>query len=394
MNFKMSKRVDMMKNSIIRQLLSLCDSPEMISFAGGFPAAELFPIEEFKKASIETLDEDGRKALQYAATDGYPKLREHIVDIVAKQGIKCNIEDILITNGSQQGLEFSGRIFLDEGDTILVESPSYLGALGAFRVYNPNFVEVETDQNGMRMDSLEEALEKYDNIKFIYTIPEFQNPTGLTMPVDRRKKMIELAKKYNVPIIEDSPYGRLRFEGEILPAIKSFDDEGYVIYLGTFSKIFAPGLRIGYVIANEEILSKYNTSKQNVDLQAGTNSMMQLSKYLDNMCIDDHICKITEVYKNRRDLMIRMMDEYFPENTSWNVPEGGLFTWVTLPENVDATELFKKGIARNVAFVPGEPFYPNGGHRNHFRLNYSCMPEEKIEIGMKRLAELLCEECK
>jgi len=394
MDFKMSKRVDMMKNSIIRQLLSLCDSPEMISFAGGFPAAELFPIEEFKKASIETLDEDGRKALQYAATDGYPKLREHIVDIVAKQGIKCNIEDILITNGSQQGLEFSGRIFLDEGDTILVESPSYLGALGAFRVYNPNFVEVETDQNGMRMDSLEEALEKYDNIKFIYTIPEFQNPTGLTMPVDRRKKMIELAKKYNVPIIEDSPYGRLRFEGEILPAIKSFDDEGYVIYLGTFSKIFAPGLRIGYVIANEEILSKYNTSKQNVDLQAGTNSMMQLSKYLDNMCIDDHICKITEVYKNRRDLMIRMMDEYFPENTSWNVPEGGLFTWVTLPENVDATELFKKGIARNVAFVPGEPFYPNGGHRNHFRLNYSCMPEEKIEIGMKRLAELLCEECK
>lgn len=394
MDFKMSKRVGMMKNSIIRQLLSLCDSPEMISFAGGFPAAELFPIEEFKQASVETLNEDGRKALQYAATDGYPDLRKHIVDIVAKQGIKCDIEDILITNGSQQGLEFSGRIFLDEGDTVLVESPSYLGALGAFRVYNPNFVEVETDEHGMKMDSLEEALEKYDNVKFIYTIPEFQNPTGLTMPVDRRKRMIELAKKYNVPVIEDSPYGRLRFEGEILPAIKSFDDEGYVIYLGTFSKIFAPGLRIGYVIANQEILSKYNTSKQNVDLQAGTNSMMQLSKYLDNMCIDDHICKITDVYRKRRDLMIHMMEEYFPENTSWNVPDGGLFTWVTLPENVDATELFKKGIEKNVAFVPGEPFYPNGGHKNHFRLNYSCMPEDKIEIGMKRLADLLCEECR
>ncbi|WP_427340679.1 PLP-dependent aminotransferase family protein [Caloranaerobacter sp. DY30410] len=386
-----AKRMGNIKASEIRELLKLTEKPEVISFAGGLPAPELFPVEEMKEITREVLEEEGEKVLQYGTTEGYTPLRKKIAERMAKVGVNVTYENILITSGSQQGLDFTGKIFLDPGDVVICESPSYLGAINAFKAYQCNFAEVPTDDDGMIIEELEKILEKTERAKFIYVIPDFQNPSGRTWSIERRKRLVEVANKYNLPIIEDNPYGELRFEGERPPAIKHFDTEGRVIYLGTFSKTFCPGLRLGWTCADTEVLQKYILVKQGADLQTSTIAQRELNKFLEKYDLDEYIEKIKKVYKRRRDLMLNTMKEEFPEGIKYTYPEGGLFTWVELPEHINARKLLEKAIEKNVAFVPGGSFFPNGGHENTMRLNYSNMDEERIVIGIKRLAEVIKE---
>lgn len=393
MAVKFARRLENAEGSAIREILKLASNPEVISFAGGLPAPELFPVEEMKKVALAVLEEQGRAAMQYYATDGYPPLREAIAERMNRK-LHTNVtaDSILVTNGSQQCLDFMGRVFLDEGDKIIVESPSYLGALNAFKAYGPEFIEIPTDEDGMIMSELEKALAANPDVKFIYVIPDFQNPSGRTWPIERRKEFMEIINKYEIPVAEDNPYGELRFEGEIFPSLKSYDTKGLVLFFGTFSKIFAPGFRLGWVSASPEILEKFNISKQAADLQASTISQMEMAKFIEMYDLDAHVEKIKEVYGKRRTIMLDAMDEYFPEGIKFTRTDGGLFTWVTLPEGIDAAQLMKDVVLpNNVAYVPGEPFYPNGGNANHFRMNYSCMPEDKIVEGVKRLGKALHE---
>lgn len=392
MAFRFAERMNVVKASTIREILKLTERPEVISFAGGMPAPELFPIEEMKKISVKVLEEEGQKALQYAPTDGYPPLREKIARRLGRVGIKnITANNILLTSGSQQGLDFSGKVFLDPGDVVVCERPSYLGAINAFKAYQCKFVDIPMDDRGMIMEELEKTLESTPNVKFIYVVPDFQNPTGKTWPVERRKKLVELANKYNVVVIEDNPYYELRYEGEMPPAIKSFDTEGRVVFLGTFSKTFCPGLRMGWVCASEEILNKYNLVKQASDLQVNSLTQRELNAYLEMYDLDARIEEIKKVYKKRRDLMLQEIKNNFPPEVKVVKAEGGLFLWLEFPEHIDTTELMKKTLERNVAFVPGAPFYPNGGGHNTCRLNYSNMPEDKIVEGIRRLAEVIKE---
>ncbi len=387
---KFANRMSLLTGSEIRELLKLTSQPDIISFAGGMPAPELFPVEGVKEAAIQTLDERGRAALQYASTEGDPALRKHIVDrMERKNGIKTDIDHVLVTSGSQQGLDFSARVFLNPGDVVLLESPSYLGAVNAFKACEPKFMDIPTDDNGMIMEELEKVLSTTDNVKMIYVIPDFQNPSGRTWTLERRQKFMEIINKYEIPVIEDNPYGELRFEGESLPSLKSMDTKGLVIFLGTFSKILAPGYRLGWVCAETEILGKYNFMKQASDLQASSIGQMETAKFLDLYNLDEHVEKIKAVYVKRRDCMLKAMEDYFPEGVTWTHPEGGLFTWVTLPDYMNAKDLQMKCLDKKVAFVPGGGFFPNGGHENTLRMNYSCMPEEKIVEGIKRIGEAI-----
>ncbi|MBL4934861.1 PLP-dependent aminotransferase family protein [Clostridium sp. YIM B02515] len=394
MNIRYSERTSKIKASEIRELLKLTEMPDIISFAGGLPAPELFPIDKMEIISSKVLREDGKAALQYSTTEGYVPLR----DIIAKQrmsvaGVKASVDNIMITSGSQQGLEFSAKIFVDKGDIIICESPSYLGALNAFKAYQPTFIEIPMDDDGMDVDELEAALVKYPDAKMIYTIPDFQNPSGKTMSVERRKKVAKLAKQYSIPVLEDSPYSELAFEGNVNPSIKSFDEEGYVIYLGTFSKTFCPGLRIGWVCADPEILQKYIIVKQGADLQCSTISQREIALFMKEYDLNEHIDNIKEIYKRRRDVMLDSIEKYFPREVKYTRPKGGLFTWVQINENLDAAKILEEALKYKVAFVPGGSFFPNGGNLNHFRLNYSNMNEELIVEGMKRLGNVLQKCC-
>ncbi|WP_123053813.1 PLP-dependent aminotransferase family protein [Clostridium sp. JN-1] len=390
MKVQFSERAEGLKASEIRELLKFTEMPEIISFAGGLPAPELFPVKEVSDVTQEVLKKDGEAALQYSSTEGFKPLRELIAKqrmSAAKVNVTC--DDIAITTGSQQALEFSAKIFVNEGDTIVCESPSYLGAINAFRAYRPKFAEVPMDENGMVIDELENILKSDPNVKLIYTVPDFQNPTGKTLPDDRRKAIAELAAKYKVPVIEDNPYGDLIFEGTRHPSIKSFDKEGWVIYLGTFSKIFSPGLRLGWVCAENSILQKYIIVKQGADLQCSTLDQRIAALFMQKYNLEDHIKNIIKTYGKRRTLMLESMDKYFPKGTKHTCPYGGLFTWVELKEGLDAAEILKEALKENVAYVPGGSFFPNGGHPNYFRLNYSCMSEDKIIEGIKRLGKVL-----
>lgn len=382
-----------LKASEIRELLKLTTMPEVISFAGGLPAPELFPTEQLKKVDDAVLTKEGREALQYGTTEGYNPLRKQIAARM-KQAfmVDCDIDNITITSGSQQGLSMLAQIFINPGDIVLVESPTYLGALNAFKLCKPEFVEVPTDEKGIIPEELKKILEKYgDRVRMMYVIPEFQNPTGITWPLERRKAIMDIMNKHDIPIIEDDPYGELRYEGESMPTLKSMDTQGNVIFLGSFSKIFMPGLRIGWMVAAHDILEKAVMLKQTVDLQTSSFAQRQASYYIDMYDLDAHVKQIRALYGKRRTLMYDSMKKYFPEGVSFTYPEGGLFTWVTLPEGLDAKAMMPEVIEKKVAYVPGGAFYPNGGHANHFRLNYSNMPEDRIVEGIKRLAEVLKE---
>lgn len=387
---KFASRMDQLKGSAIRELLALASKPEIISFAGGLPAPELFPVEEMAKASAAVMEEMGQTALQYSSTDGFAHFRQIIVDrMKAKNNIDTTIDNIIVTSGSQQGLDFSGRIFLDKDDIVLLESPSYLGAINAFKANEPKFIEVPTDEGGMIMEELEKILEENDRVKMIYVIPDFQNPSSRTWSLERRQKFMEIINKFEIPVIEDNPYGELRFEGEAMPSLKSMDTKGLVVFLGTFSKILAPGYRLGWICADGEIYEKYNFMAQAASLQATTIGQLETAKFIEMYDLDAHVQKIIEVYGKRRDLMYNTMLEEFPAEVKFAKPTGGLFMWVELPEHMDAAELAKECLKENVAYVPGEGFYPDGQTKNTFRMNYSMMPEDKIVEGIKRIAKVL-----
>ena len=387
---KYADRMNELKASDVRELLKLTARPEVISFAGGMPAPELFPVDDINTATAAVLRENGRAALQYGPTEGYLPLRNQIADrLAAKNGIHTDADHIMITAGSQQGLDYCARLFLNPGDVVVMESPSYLGAISAFKPCQPNFVEVPTDEGGMIMEELDRILATTENVKMIYVIPDFQNPSGRTWSLERRKAFMEVINKYEVPVIEDNPYGELRFKGEFLPALKTMDTKDLVIYLGTFSKILAPGYRLGWICCGSDVFDKMTLIAQAAVLQTATISMMVVSKYLDMFDLDAHVQKIRDTYRHRCDLMISTMDEYFPKEVKFTRPEGGLFTWVEMPEYVNTRDMAADALALNVAFVPGDGFFPNGDNFHCLRMNYSNMPDDRIVEGVKRIAEVM-----
>ena len=392
MSFQFAERMSFLKASEIREILKVTQRPEIISFAGGLPAPETFPIEQIKEANRVVLEESGRKALQYSTTEGYNPLRKWIAERMnSTVGTNFEYDNILITHGSQQGLDLMGKIFLNKDDVVLCESPTYLAAISAFRSYECKFIEVPTDKDGMIPEELERIIKETPNVKLIYTIPTFQNPTGVTWTLERRKAIVEVADKYNKVVIEDNPYGELRYRGENLPSLRAFDKTGNVVCFGTFSKIFCPGYRIAWVAAHKDIIEKLVIVKQSTDLQCNTSAQMEIAKYLELNDIDKHIKGIRELYKKRCELALKTMDEEFPDCVEFNRPDGGLFTWIKLPEEIDARDLLTKCLENKVAFVPGGSFFPNGGHENYFRINYSNMPEERIVEGIKIIAQVIKE---
>ncbi|MCD8199037.1 MAG: PLP-dependent aminotransferase family protein [Phascolarctobacterium sp.] len=389
---KFAKRMERMQASEIRELLKLTAQPDIISFAGGLPAPELFPVEEIAKVSHDLVLKEGRQLLQYGITEGRVTLREKIAKRMAdKYNTVVSPDDILITTGSQQCLDFAGKLFLDPGDVVLCESPSYLGALNAFNAYEPVFKEVPTDEGGLIPEELDKILETTPKCKFIYVIPDFQNPTGRTWTMERRKKFMEVVNKHNLPVLEDNPYGELRYEGEILPSLKSMDTKGLVMFLGTFSKIFCPGLRLGWIAAENSVLQEFVKVKQSADLHSSNFDQGVADAYMENYDLDAHVKDIVALYRKRRDLIIKTMEEEFPKGTEWTHPQGGLFLWLTFPEGVSALKVFEKCIEMKVAGVIGDAFYPNEKTDRSMRINYSNMSEDRIVEGVKRMAKAIRE---
>jgi 2-aminoadipate transaminase len=380
--------------------LKLTEQPDVISFAGGLPAPEMFPVKEFQEACNQVLSDHGAQALQYSTTEGYLPLRELIVRHNARFNVKVTTENILITSGSQQALDFIGRLFINRGDHVVVESPTYVGALQAWNAYGAQYISVESDENGMIVDKLEEALRI--GPKFIYVLPNFQNPSGATMSMERRQQLIRLADQYGVPIVEDDPYGQLRYDGRHIPSLSTLDsryretkgDEysGNVIYLSTFSKLLAPGLRLGWVIAPPQVIRKLVLTKQAADLHTSSFNQHVAYEVAKNGFLDEHVKLIRATYRDRRDVMLEMMDEVFPTEMRWNKPLGGMFLWGILPEGVDAAEVLKTAVERKVAFVPGVAFHSNGSGKNTMRLNFSFSSPDTIREGMTRLGTTLKEE--
>ena len=394
---RFAQRTDQIGGSAIREILKITQMPDIISFAGGLPSPDVFPIDELVRASEIVLRENGAEALQYGITEGLPSLREMICSQSARYGINITPENVLITSGSQQALDLIGKIFINRGDNILVEAPTYLGAIQAWRAYGAEFVQVAMDDLGMIPESMEEGLRT--GPKFIYLLPNFQNPSGRTLPLERREQIIKLAHDYGVPIIEDDPYGQLRYEGEHIPPVVVLDNnirenkskqyKGNVIYLSTFSKTLAPGLRLAWVIAPSEAIVKLATAKQGADLHTSTFNQFMAYEVAQGGFMDEHIKKIREIYGKRRDLMLEMVEEFFPQEVHFTRPEGGLFLFVSLPESINAVEMLDRAVEKKVAYVPGFPFYPNGGGLNTMRLNFSNASEEGIAEGMKRLGGVI-----
>lgn len=372
-----------MKPSPIRELLSMINKPGMISFAGGFPNPLSFPIPEIKQIMNEVLDEQGTQALQYGGTDGNRKLREEIAKRYIKQGMDIDADNIIITTASQQAIDLTARVFVNPGDTVVVGLPSYLGALQAFNSVRANIVGAEKDEE---LEAVVRAMcMSGKKPKFIYAIPDFQNPSGLTMTVEQRQYMVHIARKYDLLIVEDSPYREIRFEGEHQPLIATMAPERTIV-LGTFSKTFVPGFRLGWVIAPKEIVYRYNIAKQSADLCSPIFDQCVAAKYLEKGYFEKNLEKTIELYRHKRDLMLECLEKYMPENVRWTKPEGGLFLFVQLPEGYDTKELFKMAIDQNVAFVIGEAFFCDDSGKNTMRLNFSFMDDANIDEGIKRLA--------
>src|SRR5215471_499777 len=386
-----AQRTERMRASDIREILKVTAQPDVISLAGGLPAPELFPIDEYRRAFEWVLEADGAVALQYGPSEGYRPLRTYLAERLSKFGIDCTADDILITNGSQQALDLIGRLMLDPGDAVLLEKPTYLGALQAFNQYQASYMLVPMDEDGMRVDEVERLLTqptvtgRGTRIKFIYAIPNFQNPTGRSLSLARRKQLVQLASHYGVPIVEDDPYGELRYEGEHLPTLKSLDTTGCVLYLGTFSKILAPGFRLGWVVASPEAMEVLLHGKQPSDLHTGMIQQMATLEVARNGFVEDHVEHIKAFYKERRDVMLCAIEEHFPSEAHFTRPAGGLFVWAELPRHVDTRELLVEAVQDKVAFVPGQGFHPDHTGTNTMRLNFSNVPPEQLREGVRRL---------
>ena len=398
--YRYAHRMKGMKGSFIREILKLTQKPEVISFAGGLPAPKVFPVKEFQEAASRVLAEHPEQALQYGTTEGYLPLRELIAKRSARYGLKVSAANISITSGSQQALDLIGRLFINRGDRVIIENPTYLGAIQAWNAYGASYIPVPMDDEGMITSKLESALRK--GAKFIYVLPNFQNPSGVTLSLKRRQELVELADHYGVPIIEDDPYGQIRFEGEHIPPVAVVDSEfrgqngsfydGNVIYLSTFSKLLAPGIRVAWAIGAEGVMRRLVQAKQGADLHTSSFNQMAVYEVSKNDFLDEHVKVIRATYKERRDAMLEAMDEFFPTEVQRTHPAGGMFLFVTLPEGLDATELFEKAVKKNVAYVPGAVFHPTGGGENTMRINFSYSTPEAIREGIARLGILFKEE--
>jgi 2-aminoadipate transaminase len=391
-----SKRMKYVQPSAIRELLAMGAREDIISFGGGYPAPELFPVEAMKVVFEDVLDRVGTKALQYSLTEGIPELREKIAARMAKSGVPCESDDVIVVQGGQQGLDLIAKLYINPGDVIITEQPTFLGALIAFNPYEPQYKSIPMDEEGMRMDALEEALKETPNVKLIYTVPDFHNPTGITMSLERRKALIALANQYGVVVIEDTPYREIRYEGTPIPPIKHFDTEGRVIYLGSFSKILAPGMRLGWVSAEQTILQKIGLLKLAADTQSSTLNMYLAEGYMRLYDLDAHIEDIRTLYKKKKDLMVSIIQSEFPASVKYTNPEGGLFLWMTFPEEIRAEAFLKDHLIpkAKVAYVVGDGFYPLSPEYNHCRINYSGASEEQIIKGMTAFGHLLKEQMK
>jgi len=383
-----SERVQMMKRSEIRELLKLTAKPEMISFAGGLPNPEAFPVEIIRQLSHDVLEEDYISALQYGTTEGFVKFRQSVSKYMKKnQDSSVTADEIVITSGAQQGLELVGKVFIDKGDTVLLGKPSYLGAISAFTLYQPKFVGITLDNDGLKIDELRQVLKK-EKPTFIYTVPTFQNPMGVTMPLERRKELIEIANDKDLIIVEDNPYSELRYSGKPIPPLKSLDTEGRVIYLGTLSKMLAPGFRMGWTAANPEIIDKIVMAKQGTDLCTNTFAQYVAYKFMD-LHLESHLKKINDMYSRKRKLMLDALEDYLGDSEiKWTKPEGGMFLWMTLPENMSSRDLFKICTEKyDVAFVPGDAFFFDSSGKNTARINYTYATDEQISEGVSRIAK-------
>jgi 2-aminoadipate transaminase len=393
---RFAQRTRLMHRSTIRELLKVTEQDDIISFAGGLPAPDVFPVQEVAAVTQQILRTQGAQALQYGATEGYRPLREWLAQQVREAGLSVSADNILITTGSQQALDLLGKIFVDPGDRLLVESPIYLAALQAWNAYGPTYRVIPSDEQGMQIEAMEAALA--EEPKFLYTIPNFQNPSGSTLSLERRERLVEVARRAGLPIIEDDPYRALRFEGDHLPRLIDLDGQwqtktasytGGVISISTFSKVLSPGLRVGWVVAAADLIGKLVQAKQGADLHTATLNQMLAFELARSGVIKQHLPTIIQTYRERRDAMLAALDRYFPEGVRWTRPQGGMFLWVTLPVGINTDEILRAALDQKVAFVPGASFHPAGGGSHTMRLNFSNARPELISEGIARLSKVL-----
>ncbi len=383
--WRFSDRANKMQPSFIREILKLTQQPEMISFAGGLPSPATFPVEHMRATFDKVLADSGKVALQYGPTDGYLPLREWIANSLSLPGSTIKPEQVLMTSGSQQALDLLGKALIDEGSKVVVETPSYLGALQAFSVYGPEFVSVTTDDHGLVPSSVDAVA---DGARLMYALPNFQNPTGRSLSVERRQELVETCARHNLPLVEDDPYGALSYKGEPSPKMLNMNPDG-VIYMGSFSKVLTPGIRLGYVVAPLPLARKLELAKQSADLHTAQLTQMVVHEVVKDGFLDRHIPSIRTLYGNQCKVMLDAMDQHFPKEVTWTRPEGGMFIWVTLPKHIDAFKLLDEAIKEKVAYVPGAPFYANAPETNTFRLSFVTVPPARIIEGITILGKLI-----
>ena len=387
---KYCDRARRMYGSMTRQLMHLIADPDVISFGGGLPAWELFPVNQIKEITDAILDGDGPSILQYGTSEGYHPLRKAVSERYKKKGFSITQGNVLITSGAQQGIDLVSKLFIDKGDIVVVGDPTFLTALQSFSLFQAEFLPVPLDREGMMVELLPEILENH-TVKFIYVMPNFQNPSGITFSLKRRERLMEIAQEFKVPILEDDAYGELRYSGEALPALKAIDSENQVIYLGSFSKVLSPGIRVSALIAPEEIVEKLVFAKQAADLHTDNLAQRIVYEFLRRDLLNAHIELIVDCYRKRRDAMLQAMERYLPEEVRWIKPDGGIFLWTTLPRGLNSMELFEKAVKAKVAYVPGSCYYAKGGGDNDIRLNFTACDEEKIAVGIERLSKMIIE---
>ncbi len=386
-----ARRAAGMSASEVRALFAVASRPDVVSLAGGMPFVQALPTEHVLEVVEAVLMERADVALQYGAGQGSPHLRERLAMLMAEEVTPADPEDLVVTTGAQQALDLVGKILIDPGDTIVVEAPAYVGALSAFSAYEPRYLQIDLDDDGMVVDQLEEALLHGERPKFVYTVPNFHNPAGVTMSRRRREQLVALCREARVPIVEDNPYGLLRFEGAPEPTLRSLDPHN-VIYLGTVSKVFAPGVRVGWAVAEPGVLQRLVLAKEAADLCGSQFTMLVTERYFDGELWRSTLAKLVETYRSRRDVMLASLAERFPTDATWTSPSGGFYVWVTLPEYFDTPTLLAAAVDRKVAYVPGTAFYPDGRGRRQMRLSFCYPTEDRIEEGVRRLGELLADE--
>ncbi len=393
LDIQFAKRMAGVKPNAVGELLRLGAQPDIMSFGGGYPDASLFPLEQLNAVYRTAIAELGQSSLQYTVSNGLPKLREQIAARMNREGIACTAENILVLQGSQQGLDLTAKMLVDRGDVIITENPTFLGALIAFNPCEPRYKTVRIDEDGMDMGDLERLLRESPRPKLVYTVPDFQNPTGVTMSLPRRKRLIELANRFNLIILEDSPYREIRYQGAAIPSLKSLDSEGRVIYLGSFSKILAPGLRLGWAVASDDLIQKLGLLKLAADTQCSTLNMTATVLFLERYDIDQHIETIRATYLRKKNLLLDTIRRSFPQEITFTDPSGGLFTWLTFPKGFDTAQfMLEQALPKaKVAYVPGATFFPLQQEVNHARVNYSAQPDDIIVKGMTALGRLVKE---